>query len=347
MSSSDEHLIEAINNASIVLHRYVIPIIYVIATIGNLLSVIIFATKSWRKNVCVLYFVVCLFFNTCYINSTMLGSMFIFGYNINLLNSSVILCKLYSYLSFLFSTIYPTILILASIDRLLISSKDVDTRLYSSKRLAYFSIGISTFCWTVYFFHLLIMINIQQLFPSYFVCFYDPSGSYRAFVSYSSLIINSSFFIIMIILSIFAFKNVRQILSIPRNRRQQIRSMTKKDVQLLRCLFVHDIFYIVFSVFISVYMVYAVVTADRRRTLLEQAIVNLISNLSTFLHHIPFCASSFIFYGMSKAFRRELKRIIYRMVGKEIASLSEAENIDKNNIVLDDNGIQTITLPIA
>ena len=52
----------------------------------------------------------------------------------------------------------------------------------------------------------------------------------------------------MIILSIFAFKNVRHIRAIPRQQRHQIRSMTKKDFQLLRCLFVQDIVYIIFSI---------------------------------------------------------------------------------------------------
>ena len=123
MASSDSSVIDTLNNVSIVLHQYVIPVIYILATLGNLLSAIIFAKKSWRKNVCVLYFDVCLVFNTCYMNSTMIGSIFVFGFKINLLARSAILCKLYSYTSFLFSTLFPTILILASIDRLLISSQ--------------------------------------------------------------------------------------------------------------------------------------------------------------------------------------------------------------------------------
>ncbi|CAF1238454.1 unnamed protein product [Adineta steineri] len=73
----------------------------------------------------------------------MLASIFIYGYNINIQNTNVVLCKIYLYFAFLFSSVTPTILILASIDRLLISSQNVDTHLYSSKRLAYFSISIN------------------------------------------------------------------------------------------------------------------------------------------------------------------------------------------------------------
>ena len=144
MSSSDSSIVDILNNFSSILQRYIIPVIYVLANVGNLCSALIFARKSWRKNVCVFYFYVCLLVDTFYINSTILGSIFLFGYNINLLNSSAILCKLFLYISFLFSTLLPTILVLASIDRLLISSQNVDTRLYSSKRLAYFSVSVST-----------------------------------------------------------------------------------------------------------------------------------------------------------------------------------------------------------
>jgi hypothetical protein len=67
--------------------------------------------------------------------------------------TNILLCKLFFYMSFVISTLLPTVLVLASIDRLLISSQNFDTRLYSSKCLAYFSISISTIFW--------IMLNIH------------------------------------------------------------------------------------------------------------------------------------------------------------------------------------------
>ncbi|CAF4264335.1 unnamed protein product, partial [Adineta steineri] len=72
----------------------------------------------------------------------MFGSIFTLGYNIAAQNNNVALCKIYIYVAYICATCSPTVLILASIDRLLISSQNVDTRLYSSKRLAYFMISI-------------------------------------------------------------------------------------------------------------------------------------------------------------------------------------------------------------
>jgi hypothetical protein len=67
---------------------------------------------------------------------------------------------------------------LGSIDRLLISSQNIDTRLHSSKRLGYLSISTSAFIWSVLFFHIPIKFNIQQFAPSVFVCYYDRSTTY-------------------------------------------------------------------------------------------------------------------------------------------------------------------------
>jgi hypothetical protein len=109
-----------------------------------------------KKYICVFYFVICLFTNTVFINSCLLGSIFTYGFNINTQNSNVVLCKLFYYISYLTSLYYPSVLILASFDRLLISSQNVDTRLYNSKRLAYFTISTSVILWTVFSFHILI-----------------------------------------------------------------------------------------------------------------------------------------------------------------------------------------------
>ncbi len=322
------------------------PVLYVLGNLGNFLSTLIFLKKSWRKNVCVFYFLICLLFNSCYINSYMIGSIFIIGFNINAQNSNVILCKLYVYAGYFLSVPLPTILILASIDRLLISSQNVDTRLYSSKRLAYFSITLSTFFWIIFNLHILIKVSIQQIYPSHYVCYYNLSKFYLDFVAYSSSVIHIMFFLLMIILCIFAFKNVRRIRTIPRDKRHQIRSMTKKDFQLLRCLFVQDILFIMFGMLIIIFYIYSAITKNQVRMPLEQAVYNFFRNLLTFLYNIPYCTNFFVFVIVSKSFRHELNREIYKIIGKDLAPMREEENrqevMAKNNIEI--NVVSTIVL---
>jgi len=183
--------------------------------------------------------------------------------------------------------------------------------------------------------------------PSSIGCYYDLSILYIDFVSYSLVIFNCLFCFLMIILSIFAFKNVRGIRVIPRQRQTQIRSMTKKDFQLLRCLFAQDIVYICLSFFPSIYCVYSTATMNQLRTPLEQAINEFIENFLNFIFYIFHCVSFFIFLTVSKAFRREMKRAIYKMCGKDLIPIREEDNgqtnVRSNNVEL--NVVSTIVLP--
>jgi hypothetical protein len=249
---------------------------------------------------------------------------------------------LYFYVSFVFATLSPTILILASIDRLLISSQNVDTRLYSSKRLAYFSISISIVFWIIFNTHTLIKVNIQEKDPFHFVCYYDFS-KYHDFVTYSSSIIHVVFFLLMIILCMFAFKNVRRIRSISREKQHQIRSMTKKDFQLLRCLFVQDIIFIIFGMLIILYYIYYVITKSQIETARDKALIHFLNKFFASLYAIPFSTNFFVFVIVSKAFRHELKRTIYKIIGKELIPIREKDNVGRDNVEL--NVVSAIVLP--
>ena len=226
-------------------------------------------------------------------------------------------CKLFFYITLVASTSAPTALILASIDRLLISSQKVDTRLYSSKRLAYFSIGIGTCFWLLFHLHILIKINIQQFGPAVFFCYFDLDGVYQQFVSYLLVILNALFCLIMIVLSMFAFKNVRRIRAVPRQQRDRIRSMTKKDFQLIRCLFVQVIVYIVCTVGASGYSIYDLSTQHQERTPLQQAIKDFLSNTLNLVYFSYYASSFFILMSMSKAFRHELQPHVYKLFGQD------------------------------
>ncbi|CAF2713325.1 unnamed protein product [Rotaria sp. Silwood2] len=349
MSSLDNYYNEILSNTIVYLYRYGNLTIYIVGNIGNLISIFIFCKKSWRKNVCVFYFLIFLLLSSVYLNSIILGTAFINGFHIYAQNSSVLLCKLLHYTAVLFSTLLPTILILASIDRLLISSQNIDTRLYSSKRLAYFSISLSTFFWVVFNLHTLIKVNIQEIGPSIWDCYFDYSEWYLRFVTYSLMIFNCLFCFLMIILSIFAYKNIRHIRCIPRNQRKQVRSMTKKDFQLLRCLFVQDIVYISVSLVPALYSVYATSTRDQIRTPFEETIIYFLQNLFTFIYFTFYASSFFIFVTVSKAFRHELKRFIFKILGKDLAALREEdnkpENMEQNNTNLNIPVVSTIVIP--
>ena len=340
-ADSNEQLINILSNTVIYLYKYLVPLFYILGNIGNLISALIFSKKSWRKNVCVFYFKIYILCTSIYINSTMLGSIFISGFNIQLQNSREFLCKIYFYFAFLFSSLPPTILILASIDRLLISSQNIDTRLYSSKRLAYFSISASATVWTVYNLHILIKVHIQEIFPLVFLCYYDLFGGYLDFINYSAMILNWFFYLLMLVLSMIAFKNIRHIRVVPRQQRNQIRTMTKKDFQLLRCLFAQDVVFIILTLYLNAYYIYSLITKDQIRTPTEQAIINFMQTTSALLYNISVCLSFFVFISISKAFRQEVKRIVYKICSIQLVVVRE-EQIMPENVELNVVTVSTI-----
>ncbi|CAF3898477.1 unnamed protein product [Adineta steineri] len=273
----------------------------------------------------------------CYINSTTIGLILINGFNVYLHNYNNFLCKTYFYSAFLFDTLSPTVLILASVDRLLISSQNVDTRLYSSKRLAYFSITINTLFWIIFNSHILIKVSVQQISPTDYICYYNFSKFYIDFVAYSSTIIHIAFFLLMIILCMLTFKNVRFMRTVPHEKRHHIRSMTNRDFQLLRCLFVQDILFIIFGMLIIAYYIYSLITKDQIQTPFKQALHNFFYKFLSFLYSIPYCMNVFVFIIVSKSFRHELKRSICKIIGKDLTAMHGEDNkrgsIGKNNII--------------
>ncbi len=346
MSSFNSDSIEILLKIPIYLHQYVATVLYIIGNIGNLLSIFIFFKRSWRKNVCVFYFVICLFTNIIFVNSTLLGAIFALGFNINVQNSSIVLCKLFYYVSYFCSTYLPTVLIFASIDRLLISSQNVDTRLYSSKRLAYVTISTSAFIWIIFCLHILIKVNIQEISPTMFICYYDLSTFYLDFFLYSTLVFSVFIPVVLIILSILAFKNVRRIRAVPRQQRKELRTMNKKDFQLLRCLYIHNIVYIICSIVLAVGVVYSTIIKYQTQMSMEQAVSNFLNSFGTFLHYIPYCGSFFIFVSVSKAFRQELKRFAYKICGKDLTTVREEEN-NQHELVRDNVEINVIVSTIV
>jgi hypothetical protein len=148
----------------------------------------------------------------------------------------------------------------------------------------------------------------------------------------------------MIILSVLSFKNVRRIRAVPRQQRKQVRSMTKKDFQLLRCLFVQTVVYICVSIIPSAFSVYQLITQHEQRTPIQAAIINFFDNFRTFLYLTFYCSSFFIFVCVSRAFRQELKRIIWKVIGKNVIVFREEENkpeIDARNT----NPVESVVVP--
>ena len=315
--------LEFLTNIPIYLNRYIGPIAFILGNIGNLLCFRIFLIKTWRKNICIFYFLICLILNTIYIYTVLVRTVFVTGFKINVLTRNTILCKSSYYLAYLSIVYFPILCILSSIDRLLISSQNIDTRLYSSKRLAYLLISTSFIIISVFSLHVFIRVSIQETSSIVFICYYDQSLFYRKFILYSNLILSLGSQLIIFIISFFSFRNVRRIRAIRQKKRDRIRSMNKKDFQLLRCLYAHNILYL-FSILANIVsLIYGLIYSIDTRTTIQQIIFNFFFDFGAFIHSVFRCSSFFIFISLSKAFRQEIKRLGYRICNQNVNPIQD------------------------
>lgn len=262
---------QAISNARILLAQISTPIVMVLGNIGEILNIIIFAQRTFRKNACAIYFLVASFTRLFFINFTILLDGLSFGmllhrrslvsrhsfnsigYNIDPSRRSLPFCKIKFYLFTVTSIIPPSLIVLACIDRFLLSSPKTNVRAWSQPRMAYRLIaGVSIF-WMLLSIHTLVGSNTYIKFGQPFCL--PGEGSYSLFVAlYWIICIYLLPSILMIIFGLLTIINVRQA-----QRRIQPTGegayVRRKDRHLLRMLSFQVLVTIIFTIPRAVFQV--------------------------------------------------------------------------------------------
>ena len=87
---------------------------------------------------------------------------------------------------------------------------------------------------------------------------------------------------------------------------------------------------------------YSTLLNYRTLTSIEQVVNKFLSSLGGIIHYISYCFSFFIFAGISKAFRLELKRLAWKFYRKDLTAARQngsnqqepaRDNIELNNVV--------------
>ncbi|CAF1386367.1 unnamed protein product [Adineta steineri] len=190
------------------LYQYGGPLLMVVGSVGCILSLLIFSTKSLRKNPCSIYFIAYNIANLCQICTTFLQAILAYGYNIDISVSSISSCRFICYIGYVFDILSPFYLILASIDRMLVTSRNARTRKFSNNHLAYGSVISGTICWILFHIHIFIFFKIIEVIPNYYIC-YTNSNVYLAFANYYGLIKTIIIPILMLIFEVYTIKNIQ------------------------------------------------------------------------------------------------------------------------------------------
>ena len=262
------------------------PILMVIGAVSCVLNLMVFTRKNLRKTPCSIYLVAFNASNFFFIFIIILLATLANGYNINPASYNSSFCRFRTYVTFVLEVLGPSYLILASVDRVLLTSPNALTRQRSTPRLAYTCIIIATVFWTLMHLHAAIVTDIVQIRPGVSLCFFQL-GMHLTVMTYYSLIIKGILIpLLMLIFGLWSVKNVRGVrqitsVSVVSGFSTAITRRThtnhSKDRQLLRILLMDITVYVIFNGMIAIVLMYRQINGNKSMTLVEMQIQSLLT----------------------------------------------------------------------
>ena len=174
------------------LSLYVPPIIFGLGIIGNILSFIVFSTKSMRTSICSIFFRVLAVFDTAaLIVGTCLGSWVIETFGFDVTNVSNFTCKVFSFLIYFVTHVSSWVLVFVSIERCIGILKPLQHKLICTKKRAYWAMGIMFFIIAAIDMYVPIIKGIEESRGN--VCYVHPKHQafYSLFWSWADFVIYS------------------------------------------------------------------------------------------------------------------------------------------------------------
>lgn len=304
------------------IYRFGGPILMILGSVSCVMSLMVFSKKNLRKNPCSLYLFAFNTSNLLLIFTSILFLTLSNGYGYLLSCYSLSFCRFQFYTMLVFDILSPSYLILAAIERILVTSPSMDTRQRSTRRLALLVIVLIALFWLLFHIHVLILQNFVQIVPGFTICYFQV-GLHTTLISYYFLLIKGILIPLwMIILGLWCVKNIRTVVRIHRPRSIRIPGMVivgnmhthhSKDRQLLRILQIDIAVYVVFNLMIVIVLMYQQFSQDAI-SLIDVQIQSLLLSAGVFCTYIPYCVGCYTNLVVSKAFRHEVKMIVFKSI---------------------------------
>ncbi|CAF1105540.1 unnamed protein product [Adineta steineri] len=313
MSSIDVR-INQINTAVTVIIVVVSLINFILGTIGLLFNLLVFTRRPLRHEPCSLY----LFSSTCFnlfviivIIPVRIASE---GFNIDLGNYNLIICKIEFFTFYVIRTIPCWLIVLACFDRYLHSSPRAYIRQISSYKTAKISIGITSIVIIILHIHMPIYYEISNSvdqFGNITPGCYGRKGIYRTFIAFWSTALYSlcpSF--LMLVFGLLTFNNIRQTRQVLPRIPQTNQITRRRDIQLGRMLAAQVLVIIIATLPISIYRLYASFTLSLTKDTFRLAVENLAYKTANALTYFAHSTSFYLYTLTGTVFRREFFKII-------------------------------------
>ncbi|CAF1101676.1 unnamed protein product [Adineta steineri] len=288
--------------SDLTLYGYSITMVF--GNIGNIFVVIILSRQ--RENACSIYLLSAAVVNIIYL--TFYGFIQIFPVNYrNVTTTAFVLCKIYLYIAGILGQLAKTLLVLASIDRFLVTNRHALVRGYSTPKRAKYLVFFGFIFWLLLSIHLPIMttivngqctgvgiyVTIRAIYVLIFVGLLPP-----------------------IMLSIFGFltyRNMRQLHNRIRPTANNADTpMQRRDRDLLKLVISETVVYLItagpyplmfLETMISQYVV-------QNKSIQYSQIEVFMLNIVTFILFINSAAPFYTYIIASKSFRHDFTRII-------------------------------------
>ena len=276
-----------------------------IGSVGAVLCCIVFSRKTMRKNPGSIYFIAYNVANL-FVMTLSLLPVIVSITTFDLTVYSKTYCKIDFYLRLALPVLSRYYLVLASIDRTLVTSSSALIRQRSSHRLAYWSIAGVTFITLIFHVHVFVGVDIYQIYPGYYLCYYQ-AGNYRTFTAYSNLIINGiGPWFLLSVFAILTLKNLHRIHIQPVNADPTATNTHRsKDRQLAIILLSEILIYIIFSSATPVYGIYQQITQYQIKSVQQKATESFVLNVVFLLTFVSPATSFYVNLLVSKTFRRK------------------------------------------
>ncbi|UJR32403.1 hypothetical protein I4U23_019865 [Adineta vaga] len=290
------------------------PILIIIGTISCIVNLLVFHQKKLRKNPCALCFMAFNISSLLLLYLSFLPAVLQIGFNIEPGAYNLPYCRLRYYLGFLFACLPPFYLILASIDRTLITSSNVNIRQWSNCSFIYRCLFGITLFWMLFHSHAFVYIDIVEFEQGYSVCYFQR-GLYSVLVSYYTLIVNG--IIPLVLLSTFTILTMRNLhrrvfQNVITAEMRTIHISHRQDRQLTGMLLIEIFTCIIFDFIHPCVLLIVHISQYQIHSNEYQEFDRFLLSISTFSLHIPFCTSLYTNLMVSKRFRKQVKYIIFR-----------------------------------
>lgn len=316
---SDEQIIAVLNTISSNGNR-ILPVIFLLAgTFGHICNILIFSKRTQRSNPIAIYFLSSTIANILVVYLGVLIRYLQDNQNTDPVNNILVWCRLRSFVYYLALSLSNWYILLATIDRYLISSDSTRRRQLSSVRNACRIIAIVTIVFMLLYCHILVLYNIQTLTTASNTvqnyC-YPQRGSYRLFSDIQILVQFSllppllmSVFIILIIKNIHA-SHRRIANTVVAHHHARIK---RRDVQLSKMLALQVAVIIFCSLPLAVSQLLTTMTLNSPKTPLRAAAEGFLAFIGRQLAFLN-CSISFYLYTLSGSqFRVEIRQVFNQL----------------------------------